>query len=494
MKTIKLPTGTFAYDPGNPLGRRGGFGQVFGGKSASGGEVAIKKLHLSAADAAHRELRIAEELKGRTFEHVVPFIDAGEDSETGDYFVVMPRAEGSLQTSVEAGGALAAADAAAVLLQIAKGLIEVGELVHRDLKPDNVLLHEGKWKIADFGIARFVQEATASNTLKDCLSPYYAAPEQWRSERATHATDIYALGCVGFCLLTGKPPFCSNPAQEHQNAPLPTFDCTDSRLRSFVNMALRKVPETRPVLSRVRAILEEIVLRPQSAGEAGSLAVLATAAAQVATKDQQIQAQQQAQAAAREARLNLANGGFEILSQNAERLWGKIRHHAPNAQRAPGYQSGLVQCNIGKGWLLILQPRHVDVDSFPQSRWDVAAYSQINVRQTEPHYEWSASLWFMRPKEASEYRWYEASYWSFNPRQFVNSRRFEPCALKPGKAADLVASRTICAISFAFGPIEVDDEKEDSFHERWTWLLSKAAVGELRPPRQMPFGWPPPLL
>src|SRR5262249_32726442 len=149
-----------------------------------------------------------------------------EDADTGDYFVVMPRADGSLQNSVDKGSPLAAADAAAAMLQIVKGLIEVGELVHRDLKPDNVLFHDGKWKIADFGIARFVQDATASNTLKECLSPYYAAPEQWRSERATHATDIYALGCVGFCLLTGKPPFCSNPAQEHQHASLPAFTCT----------------------------------------------------------------------------------------------------------------------------------------------------------------------------------------------------------------------------------------------------------------------------
>jgi len=74
-----------------------------------------------------------------------------------------------------------------------------------DLKPDNILYHDGKWKIADFGIARFVEEATASNTLKEFLSPWYAAPEQWRLERATHGTDVYALGCIAFCLLTGKP-------------------------------------------------------------------------------------------------------------------------------------------------------------------------------------------------------------------------------------------------------------------------------------------------
>src|SRR5207302_2073190 len=137
------------------------------------------------------------------------------------YFLVMPRADGSLQDAVERDGTLTPSDAASVLLQIIQGLNEVGDIVHRDLKPDNVLRHENRWKVADFGIARFVEEATASITLKDCLSPFYAAPEQWRLERATHATDVYALGCVGFFLLTGKPPFMSEPEVEHQKAPLP---------------------------------------------------------------------------------------------------------------------------------------------------------------------------------------------------------------------------------------------------------------------------------
>src|SRR3989338_6870953 len=152
MKTIKLPTGTFEYDPAKPLGRPGGFGQVFAGRTASGDEVAIKKLHVSAADAAHRELRIADELKGRSFDHVIPYIDSGEDADSGDYFVVMVKAEKSRQTAIDRDGPLDTNEAVSVLLQITTGLIEVDELVHRDLKPDNILLHDGKWKIADFGI------------------------------------------------------------------------------------------------------------------------------------------------------------------------------------------------------------------------------------------------------------------------------------------------------------------------------------------------------
>ena len=170
----------------------------------------------------------------------------------------MPKAEDSLQNKVNKNGPLAPTEAASILLQIVKGLIEVGELVHRDLKPDNVLFHEAKWKIADFGIARFVEETTVSNTLKDCLSPYYAAPEQWRLERATHATDVYALGCIAFSLLVGKPPFTKDPQAEHQSAPVPPLSCVETRLTTLTNMCLRKVASSRPSLSRVRDLLADI--------------------------------------------------------------------------------------------------------------------------------------------------------------------------------------------------------------------------------------------
>jgi serine/threonine protein kinase len=86
MTKIKLPSGTFEYDPNRPLGKRGGFGQVFLGRTSAGDEVAVKKLHVSATDAGHRELQIAAELQGRAFEHVIPFIDASEDADSGMYF------------------------------------------------------------------------------------------------------------------------------------------------------------------------------------------------------------------------------------------------------------------------------------------------------------------------------------------------------------------------------------------------------------------------
>jgi len=110
-------------------------------------------------------------------------------------------AEKSLEDEVQDQGNLPENKVVEILIQIVTGLDEVRDIIHRDLKPDNVLLHKNKWKIADFGIARFVEESTSLNTLKGYLTPPYAAPEQWKMERATHATDVYALGCIGYKLL-----------------------------------------------------------------------------------------------------------------------------------------------------------------------------------------------------------------------------------------------------------------------------------------------------
>ena len=189
----ELPRGVWSFDPDKPLGSPGGFGQVFEGTGPNNEIVAVKRVNLEVGEMAKREVVIAAELIDRDLAHVMPILDAGQDAESDHFFIIMPRAERSLQDDLRAGKTWTDGEAAQVMLEIAQGLLEVEEVIHRDLKPPNVLWYEGAWRIADFGIARLSDAPTSPRTLKGCYSLPYASPEQWRHERATTASDVYAL-------------------------------------------------------------------------------------------------------------------------------------------------------------------------------------------------------------------------------------------------------------------------------------------------------------
>src|SRR5262249_43032673 len=160
-------------------------------------------------------------------------------------------------------------------------------------------------------------------TLKGFLSPLYAAPEQWRQEHATKATDVYALGCIAYCLVTGHPPFTTNPNDEHQHSAVPAFECDENRLRSVIQMALRKLPESRPSAERVRQILEQIATTPMvSAGSAAS--ELAAVGAQIAEAQTREQAQLEALRTAKLTRDAQAQDAFQRLGVMQKNLWKAI--------------------------------------------------------------------------------------------------------------------------------------------------------------------------
>src|SRR2546426_94255 len=121
--TIKLPHGKWTFDDRKPLGPPGGFGEVFRG-SGTLGEVAIKRLHLTARRAARRELSIGQYLEGRAFSHVVPILDAGQDSESDRYFLVMPICGRSLQDSIdESDQTISLDEALSIVSAILQGLL-----------------------------------------------------------------------------------------------------------------------------------------------------------------------------------------------------------------------------------------------------------------------------------------------------------------------------------------------------------------------------------
>ena len=158
--------------------------------------------------------------------------------------LVMSRAEKSLRGHLdEMGGRLTVNEAVSVLIDISEALVTVEgpDVVHRDLKPENVLLLDGRWCLADFGIARYAEATTASDTWKGAKTAAYAAPEQWRGDRATSATDVYALGVIAYELITGQRPFLGPDyrRQHLEESPGPISGIPD-RLRSLIGECLYK--------------------------------------------------------------------------------------------------------------------------------------------------------------------------------------------------------------------------------------------------------------
>lgn len=463
MIRIRLPSREWAYDPNSPLGRPGGFGAVFLGGSSEE-PVAVKRLHLDAAQAAHREMRLSLNLAGRSFNHVMPILDAGEDAESGSYFVVMPLAQGTLQEGLDSGTRFSDRQAAEVLLQIASGLAEVEDIVHRDLKPANILCHQGTWKIADFGIARFVEESTSLATLKECLSPPYAAPEQWELQRATSATDIYALGCIGYALLTGQPPFpgpsVADYRQQHLfSAPTPPNQ-TAPRLRSLLSMMLRKVPETQPSLARVRAILDDVKNDASGPSRTPGFQSLIEANVRVTeTESEEVRRRREADALIA-ARKNVFLQGGLILKEAISELGQRILAAAPSARLE---SSAVWSVSLGPAKLWIRPTTDtIPRDAFRLSDWDVVHGATIGVEQSNPRYVWSASLWYAKLPNATAYRWVEMSY--FQPFSQENQA---PYAITDPGQADSAAGRGMHGIQIAWGPQPIDDENLTEFCERW---------------------------
>ena len=200
------------YQLGERIGH-GGMGEVFAAHDLRlDREVALKLLRLDLAEQDGMRERVVAEarLAARlTHPHVVGVLDTGEQD--GRPFVVMERLSGRTLGDELADGAMPAERVRDVGLQVLRALAAAHELgiVHRDVKPGNILdAGVGTWKVADFGIAKWVHaDETLTGTGELLGSPSYLAPERIEGQQAGPASDLYAVGVLLYEALCGRKPF-----------------------------------------------------------------------------------------------------------------------------------------------------------------------------------------------------------------------------------------------------------------------------------------------
>jgi serine/threonine-protein kinase len=502
MQDIKLNKNNWGLDTKKPLGSPGGFGEVFLG-TGDIGEVAIKRLKVTASEAAHRELQIGQFLSEQSLTNIVPVLDYGQDADSDRYFIVMPVCDHDLQNEITNKGTLSPIEAIEVIIAILSGLSEMQNITHRDLKPSNILMHESIWKIADFGIAKFVEDSTSLETLRSCLTPPYAAPEQWLMQRPTNATDIYAVGCIAHSLVTGQPPFTGDVdtlRDHHLKSTPPSLNDFPPSIRSIVSQMLRKNPDIRPKLERCISVFQR-EFDTDSIPKRTVDSKIAEAVSEIAIVQAQREAEHQEREERKRNREHLFNECAQDLNRIKERLFGEIQAHAQDVMEA---HSSKERFSIGHATLAfdtslnsngVRGLRKSDSEEMggsqgwgvhkKQSEWDIVGFTSISIEQRVAHqtYTRCANIVLGRPSNNSEYRWYEISYWTLSR----DKRQDEPFCLEYVWEMDKALSKVMDTVNLAHDPIPIDGENEDSFIEYWMGLIAQAMIGKLSRPSRMPM-------
>lgn len=247
------------YEIGEPLGK-GGMSEVFSATDLRlGRPVAIKFLREDIEDPSARARIEAEAKSAAKLSHpnIVNVYDAGEHGQRP--YVVMELADArSLADVIREEGPLPADRARSIATQVlaALGAAHAQGIVHRDVKPANILVAEdGGVKLADFGIAKSFSEVAAGLTMAGQVmgTPTYLSPEQAAGQSATPRSDLYALGVVLFETLTGRPPYTGDTplavVSAHATAPVPDIrevsPDVPGDLAAAIQRALSKDPAER---------------------------------------------------------------------------------------------------------------------------------------------------------------------------------------------------------------------------------------------------------
>jgi serine/threonine-protein kinase len=241
-----------AYDFERELGR-GGMAVVYAARArATGAVVAVKLIPPALAVAVgverfRQEIRIASSLD---HPHILGVLDSGEAD--GELYLVMPLAAGgSLRNRLDREGQLPVDEAVRITRELAAALHHAHGrgVVHRDVKPENVLLDDGRALLADFGIARASADLRATQTLTatgiSVGTPAYMSPEQATAERTLDGkSDQYSLACVLYEMLAGHAPFSAGTLQamiaRHLLEPPPPIAVVRSTVPRAVEAALSR--------------------------------------------------------------------------------------------------------------------------------------------------------------------------------------------------------------------------------------------------------------
>jgi serine/threonine-protein kinase len=461
----------------------GGFGRVY--LVASANDEAVAKL-VPKDPGADRELLFVN-LDG--VRNVVPVIDRGET--TNEWVLIMPRAEKSLRQHLDAQAErrLDVEEAVAVLSGVALALSDLdGKVVHRDVKPANTLLLQGRWCLADFGISRYSQATTAPDTRKFALSPQYAAPERWRNERASASTDVYSLGVMAYEMLAGSPPFIGPSTEDYREQHLHSapsaLDALPSALGALIDECLYKAPGARPTPANVLRRLEGIGSTPESAG----LARLREADRLEVSRRAEGSRQESETRSAEDTRRELAESADKALTRIGDSLKGAILTAAPSVAHAQTRQGG---------WRLQLNQASLTLSAVARTlvnpwRWqtpalDVVSAAALNlaIPANQQQYEGrSHSIWFCDAQQAGEYAWYETAF-MISP---LIARRVlqEPFSLDPGEESAKALWTGMAEYQVAWPFTRLTFAELDEFIDRWAGWFADASHGRLSHPNTMP--------
>ena len=254
--------------------------------------VAIKALSgdgLRQPMALQRFDREARAVGRLSHPNVVSVYDVG--MQDGQPYLVMELVEGQTVATLLADGRLPIADVLAMGSQVCDGLAaaHAAGIIHRDVKPANLIVTpSGAVKICDFGVARLLDPSANPNLTGPAIawgSPNYMAPEQINGDPIDGRTDLYALGCTMYAMLTGAPPFTGGGTFDilHQHLTAPPESLRQrraeapSQVEALVRDLLAKTPDERP--SDAKVVRARIVAAQADLALAGARAVLLRSAA-----------------------------------------------------------------------------------------------------------------------------------------------------------------------------------------------------------------------